>query len=155
MNAFFNTFHEEMLCNINICKYKLSPWTWINIWDSEECSWICGDFSFCFNICFSFAHWVFSRITAMPCPPPIQAEPTAYLPPRRLKTKNKIWQKYYLNYTLSALVGIPVWLYMGVGSTWAHEPNVQWFWSQRLLVGGQLQWLLHLRWSFLDPVLKL
>lgn len=30
---------------------------------------------------------VFSMSRAMPCPPPMQAEPTAYFPPRRLDRK--------------------------------------------------------------------
>lgn len=31
---------------------------------------------------------VFSMITAIPCPPPMQADPTAYFPPRRLYRKS-------------------------------------------------------------------
>lgn len=41
---------------------------------------------------FLFVYWVFSKINAMPWPPPIQADPTAYLPPLRLK--KKIWTKH-------------------------------------------------------------
>lgn len=34
--------------------------------------------------CPGFHQAVFSMSTAMPCPPPMHADPTAYLPPRRL-----------------------------------------------------------------------
>jgi len=44
----------------------------------------------------SFVHQQFSRMMAMPWPPPMQADPTAYFPPRRLSETNFVSQSRHL-----------------------------------------------------------
>lgn len=50
--------------------------------------WIWLDLFAATCVCVSCSQFVFSRTIAIPWPPPMQAEPTAYFPPRLLGTEN-------------------------------------------------------------------
>lgn len=66
---------------------------------------------------------------AMPWPPPMQAEPTAYLPPRRLLGKKRVQNAKQLHTSSAYLV---YHITANDRATWAHEPGEQWYVHQML-----------------------